>query len=113
MYKERIPCVIYLDCIKDFDMVHYNTLSTKLERYGFDQLTIQWKKNWLDYCLQMAAVKSWMSKWRLVMSGVFPGAIWRPALISIFIKDTDSEINCTFSKFADNTKLSDTADTPE
>lgn len=40
MYKERIPCVIYLDCIKDFDMVHYNTLSSKLERYGYDQLTI-------------------------------------------------------------------------
>ncbi|GAB0207660.1 mitochondrial enolase superfamily member 1 [Grus japonensis] len=75
--KGRATDVIY-PCTA-FDTVPHDILVSKLERHGFDGWTTLWIRNWLDGRTQRVVVNS-----------------------SI---DMDSGIECTLSKFADDTKL--------
>ena len=58
-------------------------------------------------------VSSSMSGQRSEMRDVLQGSALGPILCNIFIRDTDSGVECTLRKFADDTKLWGTVNTPE
>lgn len=104
MDKGRAMDVIYLNFCKAFDMVSCNILLSILEIYGFNALAVLWMRNWLEGHIHRVVINGSRSELKSMTSDVHQGSVLEPVVFSIFINNIDMRIECSFSKFLDDTR---------
>lgn len=105
--------IFFLDFKKAFDKVPHARLLSKVRACGIDGYIHKWISVWLSNRQQRVVINGNSSEWKPVLSGVPQGSVLGPLLFILYVNDLEKNITGIVSKFADDTKLANRADSKE
>ena len=106
MDQKKFALGVFLDLTKAFDTVNHSILIAKLNRYGVEDIALNWFKNYLLNRQQYVTFNGHSSAKSSILHGVPQGSILGPLLFLIYINDLALSCKYFFPVlFADDTTL--------
>lgn len=104
--KKLLTLGLYLDFSKAFDRVNHQLLLTKLERYGFQGITLELIRSYLKSRHQFVEINDNRSQTKPITAGVPQGSILGPIFFLYYINDiVEISDMCKFVAYADDCSI--------
>lgn len=96
---------VYTDFSKAFDLIDHALLLKKLSAMGIHGSLLRWCESYLQNRSQLVMIRGYMSRSKIIPTGVPQGSHLGPLFFLIFINDLSAKLGCPFKMYADDLKL--------